>query len=93
MLIKTPLQLVSGKQVHWREMCQPPFIKFLLCAKERDKHFVYILLFILHSNPWISVPLLCLPDPILQMLKMRLREVNHTLFPIKFAGGKWGEKV
>lgn len=50
MLIKAPLlgagQLVSGKQLRW-EMCQPPFIKRLLCAEECDKHFVCILLFIL----------------------------------------------
>lgn len=93
-LIKTPLQgqLLSGKQVHRREMCQLPFIKCLLSARECDKHFVCLLLLILHSNPWISVPPLCLPASILQMLKMSLREVNRTLLPIKFAGGKWEER-
>lgn len=74
-------------------MCQPSFIKCLLHAKDCDEHFVYTLLFILHNNLWILVPLLCLPAPILQMLKMRLREVDHTLLPIKFAGGSWEKRL
>ena len=55
-LIKALLlrQLVSGKQVHLREICQPSFIKHLLCARKCDKNFVCSILLILHSNPWIS---------------------------------------
>ena len=55
-LIKALLlrQLVSGKQVHLREICQPSLIKHLLCARKCDKNFVCSILLILHSNPWIS---------------------------------------
>ena len=56
-LIKALLlrQLVSGKQVHWREICQPSFIKHLLCARKCDKNFVCSILLILPSNSWLSV--------------------------------------
>lgn len=63
------------KNVCCREICQLPFIRSALRAREDDKHFIYIRLFILWMNTSIRAPWLQFSASALKILKMRLKSL------------------